>query len=225
MRQATLIAGLLAAMMIMPLSAEAQGKHRAPKARVRVMNAVPGLTDINLRLNRDSTFYKVPYGVCTSYVNVTEGGYLMDVTTIVGQTTIIPPTDVMFYSGIDYTALVSGSVSGDPELDAPLIELPRLRVPRNQAHLVFVNAAPDVCDADFLVNGNLESAFLWFRDYDGPIPFPPGQHSIEAIGSGPLLAGPTTYRFQGGTTTLVVLRGTKDPTDGYPLIISFHTAR
>ena len=223
MRYSTLVAGLLATLII-PMSVEAQ-RVRGPSSRVRLINAVPGLTDVNLRLNRSSLFYHAPYGSCMPYASVSSGQWLMDVTTIAGQTTIIPPVDVMFEPGYDYTALVSGSISGDPELDAPLIELPKVKVPRSQSHLVFVNAAPDVPDCDFIVDGNLEAAFVPFRDYDGPIAFSSGNHTIEVTGTGPLLAGPISKRIQGGTTTFVVLMGTLDSNDAYPLYIGCFSSR
>jgi hypothetical protein len=223
MRYSTLVAGLLATLII-PMSAGAQRQATA-KARVRLIHAVPGLTDSNLRLNRTSVFAKVQYGYCMPYASVTAGEYLLDVTTMMGQTTIIPPADVVLAANYDYTALLSGSISGEPELDAPLIELPKIKVARSQVHLVFVNAAPDVPDADFLVDGNLEAPSVPFRDYDGPIAFPSGKHTIEVIGSGPLLAGPLSARLQGGSTTFVVLMGTLDPNDGYPLTIGCFSSR
>jgi hypothetical protein len=197
------------------LHSMAAGQGPTPSFRLRFMNAIPGMWKLDFRVETHGAFRNVTYGRIQPFRRVAEGEYMIEATTPRNQTTVIPPDSFAFSTGIDYTALATGSVSGDPAVELTIFEMPRVPIPRTDDQLLIINAVPDSGMYDFVIDGAVVSS-IGFRDFDVPV-IPQGIHTIELQEAGVTVAGPTRARMPGATTYTIVAIGTADETDGIPL--------
>lgn len=186
---------------------------------IRFIHAVPGAIAMNCRLNRYAVFKNVPYGSSQPARRVRTGSYLLDLTTPYGVTNFVAPDPLDLLGGVDTTVVAVGSVGGSPPLETTLVDIPRYRVPKHEAHLVFLHAVADAPPVDVLVDGAVVSPALPYKGYDPPHPVTRGVHTIEVQLGGNTILGPTTMRLDGSRKHTFVVMGTADPNDGYPLIL------
>jgi hypothetical protein len=204
-----------------PASAAASGvgiqaSQFLPKFRIRFVNAIPGMSNLDMRLNYGPFFRNILYGTGTGFRPRPEGEYLLDVTTRDVQVSIVPLQAIQFFSGIDYTVIATGSASGNPELEANIYEMPAAKIPRNIVQLLVINSVPDGDPVDLLVDGIPVTSALPFRDFDVPT-ISPGFHTVEVQQGGVTVVSPRRIRMPGGRTYTMVVVGTQDDTDGFAL--------
>ncbi len=194
-----------------------------PKCRIRFIHAAPGVQMANLRLNRSPICWGVRYGAGTCYRSVIAGSPWVDVTTPSNGTNIVPGATGDFFPNLDYTILLTGSVGGFPELTTTTVELPSVKVPFNSAALVVVNALPDSPPIDLTLDGSLLPLGVPYAGYEPPMILPPGKHTFSVQEGANVLTPTTTRYLGGGQTHMMVVTGTLDPTDGYPVVLRFYS--
>lgn len=206
----------LALLMSFTTIAQSQGIERT---RARFINAIPGMTALQLRLERNGMFPRIKYQFGTPYRMIFAGDQLLDITTLAGKTTVIPPFDWFFETGIDYTVVAMGSISGEPPIDAIIFEWERQRVPLNEVYIAFINAVPDSDFADLYIDGNYEASAFFPDSADFPI-ISRGSHTVE-VDTGNSFVSLSRRLLTGGRIYTIVVFGTEDPDDNLPVGVRF----
>lgn len=186
-------------------------------AKYRFIHAAPGLVNVDVRLDRKTVFYGMAYTRASQYKSVPAGSYLLDVTTVHGATTIIPTEPVSFSGGIDYTILVTGSVSGEPVIEPLILEIPSYKVPYAEAHVMFINTSPDAPPLDFVLDGSVEAAGVPYQGFEPPFAVGRGWHFAEVRAAGVTILGPYRCALPTGRKNTFVVFGTWDATDALPM--------
>ena len=207
-----------------PASPAAFASVSTPKFRVRFIHAAAGVQAVNLRLDRSTLFRRVSYGGGTAFRSLAEGDYWLDVTTPSTETNVLPGKTRDFWSGLDYTILLAGSLSGDPELETFCVEIPTAKVPRTEARVLLIQAVPDAQPMDLLVDGGLVSSGLEYGDFEPPFGLAPGKHTFALEVGGSTVVPAVQINLRGGQLQTLVVTGTADPDDGYPLVLKRYSS-
>lgn len=200
------------------------GAQAAP-AEVRFVHAIPGATNLNMRMNYANAAKNVRYQKCTAYKSVAEGEYLVDITTKKEVTTVIPPSPRYFTGGMRTTVLATGSISGNPALTHIMIPILPHVIPATQARVVLINAIPDAPNVEVWLNGVQLDPALPFTAFLEPGNMAAGTYQLEVRSGGNTVLLNPTLKLKSGKTNTLVLQGTIDASDGYPVAVSNHLSK
>ena len=196
-----------------------------PKCRVRFIHAAAGVQAANLRFDRSTLFRRVSYGGAAGFRSLAEGDYWVDVTSPSTETNILPGATESFFAGVDYTVLLAGSLSGDPELETISVEIPTATVPRNEARVLLIHAVPDGPPVDLEVDGVVITTGLPYGEFEPPIPLSSGRHTLAVKAGATTLLPAVQHNLRGGQLHTLVVTGTADPGDGFPLVLRKYSTR
>ena len=196
-------------------------QKKVPPGRMRFINTVAGMVPVELRINYHTLCARVKYGQASPFrtVGVT-GECLMDVVTPGGRTTIIPVTT---FPGVepamDYTVVASGADGGEPPIETFIMDWPYESLARRQAQYVFANAVTDIPSVDLYIDGNLVSSGVPYQGWDPPMLIGTGKHTIEVWAGAEPLVAPQTIKFTDKNKYTLVLVGTMDDEDAFPVAL------
>ncbi|MBX7244897.1 MAG: DUF4397 domain-containing protein [Candidatus Sumerlaeaceae bacterium] len=204
----------------------------AGQARVRLVHACPGLGSVKAKVNGRYITRSLPYGQVTGYAVARPDLALVDLFDAATQEPLEFQFEVPVDAGYDYTALViRDDLQPDPnptlatpfldDVNLALTAHPRGGVSRNSSSFYFIHAVPDAGPVDLYINNVLvPTGTIPFTDYRGPFNLGPGANTIEAWDpvNNISVYGPTSVNFRSGRITTIVITGTLDEFDEFPVV-------
>jgi hypothetical protein len=194
------------------LLAEEAITPRSPSdARLAFMNAVIDAPKVDVIADNKKLFKTAHFGKAQKTKKIRPQGYNFDVFPSKIGLPIIDDLTTNVEAGKDYLLIPMGTIESTIPF---LVQLPGQFVPKQDTHVVFVNASHDSPPLQLVLDGVDQGTSVSAASWVGPFTINAAKHRLEVFDGTTRVINEKVEKFKGSHISIIIVHGTFDEGDG-----------